>query len=371
MTRTIQDLTPADLHELTKVLSLPPDTSLDEAWLQEQVRRISDLPHALQKPSSFLSHLKIPLPISRKTAACLCPFHKSLNPYLIHQAFLLIGAECTTRLARLEEKSAFLPPRISEFLNRLHGINSLWMAPNLFFLAFGEVPLENGRRERIVSGCEGCILAVIGGDDMMLSDLRAALIGRKKRNQPDAELLPLVDAWIGLNPRSEEVFHRSNQLGVEILRCRREMQKARRRERRGVGGWVVNWESLPGTATSPFDTSRDDEGEEQDPPDSIPDFCNDKHSSTSIVSDDIHPSLEDSTPFHSTIDSLRRTSLVPRRSSRTSAYSDSIYSNTSDTVSPSSRDSGVTHAEEKVEEYVEKYRGLVVLLEEDEEAAMI
>jgi hypothetical protein len=352
MTRTIQDLTPADLHELAKVLSLPPDTSLDEAWLQEQVRRISDLPHTLQNPSSFLSRLAIPLPISRKTAACLCPFHKSLNPYLIHQAFLLIGAECTTRLTRLEEKSAFLPPRISEFLNRLHGINSLWMAPNLFFLAFGEVPLDNGRRERIASGCEGCILAVIGGDDMLLSDLRAALIGRKKRNQPDAELLPLVDAWIGLNPRSEEVFHRSNQLGVEILSCRREMQKARRRERRGRGG-VIDWKSLPGTAMLAFDSPRDDGDEEHNPPDSIPDCSTDKLSSTSIVSDDIHPSL------------------VPRRSSRTSAYSDSIYSNTSDTVSPSSRDPGVTHAEEKVEEYAEKYRGLIVLLEEDEEAAII
>jgi len=47
-------------------------------------------------------------------------------------------------------------------------------------------------------------------------------------------------------------------------------------------------------------------------PDSIPDFGYGQTLSTSIVSDDIHPSLEDSTPFHSTIDPLRQTSLVSR-----------------------------------------------------------
>lgn len=368
--KTIQELSLDDLHKLTHLLSLRPSTSPSphETWLQDQAQRILNLPPALQKSPSLLSRLATSLPLS-PSKAYLCAAHRALNPYVIHHAFLLICAECTTRLARLVERSVFLPARISEFVDRLHGVNALWMVPGVYYLAFGEVSIG---RERMASGCEACVLAAVGGDDAALSDLRAALVGRRKRNRPVAELLPLVEAWIGCSHRSEEIYAESNVLGAEILRCRREMQKARRWEKRSVAGWVMDKEALSESMTLVCGGSGGGERDDHDFEESIINFYANRLSITSLISgplraNDIDPALRNLRPFPPIIRAIRRAWIELRRPSWHTAYSESIYSNPSGTMNPSLyRDSRLIPERERVERYVEEYRELVVVAEQDE-----
>jgi hypothetical protein len=371
-TKTIQDLSPEDLHHLAHLLSLPRGTSPHEDWLRAQTQHISTLPPTLQKcPSLLLSLLSTSLPLS-STKAYLCSAHRSLNPYLIHHIFLLISAECTTRLVRLVANPLPLPARISAFVNRLHALNALWMAPGLYRLAFGEMPMGAARRERISSGCEACLVAAVGGDESALSDLRAALLGRRKRGRPVAELLVLVEAWIRCVPRGEEIFALSEELGAEILRCRREMQKARRREKKNVAGEGADKEVSEESTTLMSGTSEEDGRDENDFEGSIIDFYANMLSSTSLVTDslpvnDFHPTFGDSRYSPSAAFVFRRTSTVPQRYSWHTAYSESIYSN-SIKDSTSCRDSKLKHEGETLDEYAEPYRELVVVAEEYEQA---
>ena len=243
------------------------------------------------------------------------------------------------------------------------------MAPGLYYLAFGEVPIG---RKRIASGCEACVLAAVGGDDAVLSDLRAALVGRRKRNRPAAELLALVEAWVGGSHRSEETYAASDELGAEILRCRREMQKARRWEKRSLRGWIVDMEARSESTTLVCGGPGDGERDEHDFEESIINFYADRLSSTSLISDpppadDIRPALRNSRPMSFIIGATRRASIELRRTSWYTVYSESIYSNPSGTIDLSLyRDSRLIPEGESLEQYVEKYRELVVVAEEDE-----
>jgi hypothetical protein len=68
----------------------------------------------------------------------------------------------------------------------------------------------------------------------VLSDLRASILGRKKKRRPLGELISLVEAWIERTGRDGSIRVQSDALGREIRRCRREMQR-KRRERRRIG----------------------------------------------------------------------------------------------------------------------------------------
>jgi hypothetical protein len=105
------------------------------------------------------------------------------------------------------------------------------MSTDAYRVTFQVMPHE-ARYEHIESGCEGCILAHIGGDGQILSDLRAALVGRKKKRRPAPGLLALVDEWIANSESEGEIIAMSDALGREIRKFRRELQLARRDAKR-------------------------------------------------------------------------------------------------------------------------------------------
>lgn len=89
---------------------------------------------------------------------------------------------------------------------------------------------------RVESGCEACILSFIGGNKDILTDLRASMLGRKKKGRGVPILLTVVEAWIHWLDINEEVqvLEDSREMGKQLRGVRREMQKVRRRERRDL-----------------------------------------------------------------------------------------------------------------------------------------
>jgi hypothetical protein len=361
--KDIQDLSTREIHQLAHLLSLPPDSYPHPTWLLDQARRTTRLRRTLQRPRTLLSRLAMTLSPA-PSRAHLCASHRALNPSIIRRIFLHVCAECTTHLTRLVESPA-LPPPLTALIARLHRINSLWMAPGLFRLAFADVP-----GARIESECEACTLANVGGDPEMLSDLRASMIGRKKKKKPVGGLLVLVEAWIDGVGGGDAIRAESDVLAREVRRCRREMQKSRKEEREIEKRKIEeerNAEMAEGekaladtAAVDVAENSGANEIDEHDFEGSIIDFYANLISTTSLVrnpppTEDIHPAFKDSIIISPTNIPLCKTVTEPQELSSPTVYSASIYS----------RSSGFGHASilsldgKILEEYTDKYKKLV------------
>jgi hypothetical protein len=240
----IEDLTPPDMELLTQLLSLNPNYPISQNWLHDQSHLISTFPSPLLKLSSLLSRMALNLPFSPGKAK-LCNTHKALNAHLIHRIFLEVSAECTTHLQRLNENT-HLPAHLESLVKRLHAVNSLWLSPELYRAVFQPMP-EDKRFDQAATGCEACILASIGGNHQILSDLRASLLGRRKRSRAHPPILKIVEAWIEWTGRGDDIRAESGVLGKEIGRCRRQMQKARRQMRRNIEDGIADQGEERGT----------------------------------------------------------------------------------------------------------------------------
>jgi len=117
------------------------------------------------------------------------------------------------------------------------------MSTELYRTAFQAMP-NDPRFDRIPNGCEACIISAVGGSDRIISDLRAAMMGRRKRRQPRPTLTRLVDAWIDWTGRGSFIREESYTLGREIGRCRRGMQRARRARQNAIPEEVAQSETL-------------------------------------------------------------------------------------------------------------------------------
>lgn len=228
--RFIEDLTGKETEHLAQLLTLGWRNTPSLQWLSEQENAVSHLPSSLRKPG-ILGQFAMTLPKSPQKAV-LCPAHKGLNPLLIHRFFFQLSAECTTRLTRLEENPQ-PPPNVDAFLKRIHRINSLWFSPFIYRQLF-KLSEKEECHEIIKGGCEACILSVVGADMKMLCDLRASMLGRRKKSHPRPRLLRIVDAWIDETGHGLDIRKDSTELGKEIRECRRQMQNARRQTRRNV-----------------------------------------------------------------------------------------------------------------------------------------
>jgi hypothetical protein len=400
----IEDLSPKETEKLTQILSRSPNLGLCPSWLQDQATHVSKLPSALRKPFSILPSLSLPLRFG-KQKVCLCESHKALNPYLIRDIFLQLSAECTTHLARLI-LNPDLSYNLAVSLKRLQRINSLWMSPDLFRVMCTAFPYDS-RFERVEGGCEACILATIGGNLQILSDLRATMIGRRKKRTASPGLLKLVEAWIHWTGRDDEILKGSDELGREILACRSKMQKERRAKKRFItdGNAVEEIERSPtmvGESSSDdteisekYDTEKDELFElyERDFENSVIDFYTNKFLSTTTVGrcdtleGDMHPTFRDSIVFDAPSGTfLRRISepeLPKQRDStwngvysagletpplpkRYSYYSASVYSTDGFVLEPQAKNPFVSPQTRNFEKRAEAYRKLNGIAEESD-----
>ncbi|CAL3964763.1 unnamed protein product [Diplocarpon coronariae] len=330
----IEDLKSEDVERLTQTLHLPAGTIASLAWLKDQEACIAELPSRLRRPQTIIPRLAMVLPFTEK--AHLCKPHRGLNAHLIRRIFLQISAECTTRLTRLVENPD-LPHNIAAFVKRLQTTNSLWMSPDLYRVTFQCMPNDE-RFDRMPGDCEACILAAIGGNSSILSDLRTSMLGRKRKHGQVARLLRLVEAWIDWAAEEDVVRAVSDSLAKDVRACRRQMQTARRQKRRNLAEGIVETGDLDApllqhdAAAAAFEDKEHEqrnereEREEHDPEGSIIDFyAHRARRDTKVLSDagNIHPAFRSSLSFHTASRSAILRDSLPARPGNPIAYTES------------------------------------------------
>ena len=240
-------------------------------------------------------------------------------------------------------------------------------------MAFNAMPAD-ARFEQVLSGCEACIIASVGGDFQILSDLRASILGRRKKRLAAPKLLPLIEAWIDWTGRASTIRAESSALGREIRACRRQMQNARRQKRQNVADGVVDGGFESGTATlvdeevseEIFDIDGNEKSEraEHDFEGSIIDFYATLMSWTSVIPnkqslEGIHKAFRDSMVFSPTTGTFHRVAPAPLRQPRNSIYSESNYSSSMIDLPSTRQNSAADLPRHSCENHARAYRRLV------------
>ncbi|KAF7553598.1 hypothetical protein G7Z17_g3490 [Cylindrodendrum hubeiense] len=199
------DMPRAALDQLTNTLWMPPSVNIvnpEKSWLKVQELQIRGLDETLRRPTKILDRLTAHYDNRRHPSkvAHLCYSHRDLDPRLVRQIMLLIAREFTQRTDRFRRwrKRTAYSDRLVAWLDRMDAATALWIGQDTFHAVFGY-----GRGTPVVaveSGCEACILSVVGGRPQMLADLRANLRARRhhypRQGRTEPRLRPIVESWI-------------------------------------------------------------------------------------------------------------------------------------------------------------------------------
>ena len=259
-------------------------------------------------------------------------------------------------------------------MKRLHAVNGLWMSPELYRGVFLPMP-QDETFEKIESGCEACILASVGGNHRVLSDLRASLLGRRKRGKPHALLLEVVEAWTDWTGRGDEIRSESDALAKAVRRSRHQMQKARRQAMMCVGGGSLGFnhdhnhghetksETLVGECNDDQPMKARKRGEREE---SLIAYYAKRMSTSSLVPtantiNGLHEAFRDSIVFDLESGTFQRIDLGIQNLKTCKAYTESAYSTDSEF---GQKQSGHGPSSEK---YAQSYQNLLGIPEEGEE----
>ncbi|KAI5465448.1 hypothetical protein BGZ63DRAFT_420017 [Mariannaea sp. PMI_226] len=201
---------PKILNQLTQLLSMNPSIPIpnpDESWLRQQEAEVEGLDASLRLPKGLIRQLIFRLSIHHHHVRFLhlCPSHHSLNPWTIRNIMLLIKSELTRRVDRFRvwrTRMAF-PECIKAWLSRVDATTTLWINRDTAASTFASFGYERPPivPQRVESGCEACILGVVGGRPQILADLRASIYARQrrhssKRTRKEPRLWPIIESWI-------------------------------------------------------------------------------------------------------------------------------------------------------------------------------
>ena len=265
-------------------------------------------------------------------------------------------------------------------MSRLQGVNGLWMGAEIFNVCFDAV-VGGERLESVEGGCEACILAVVGGNERVLEDLRASMLGRKKKMRPAPRLLGLVEEWIKGTGRSDAICKESDELGRKIRGCRRQLQMARRQKEKYFRAGIVDVdgedEREGEVIVTPEDRyevhgSEKDAGNEHDFEGSIIEFYANRLRST-VDLRDLHQTFRDSIVFNPRLGTFHRVDTEPPADEppmpkHQTWYSESVYS-TDNLGGPSTRKYSETDLQRRSsEKQAQAYRKLLGIEEEEEKS---
>lgn len=213
----------SDISALTELLRLPEKSPILNIWLAEQERKIAGLPAQLRRPKAFIPRILEKF-ISKK--AILCPSHKKLDPQLIRRLFITFADECTIRVRHFTDA----PPEdtdIKQWLARVQSINSLWTEPDMYRYLFNTKSSEP-KLDYIQSECEACILATIGGNRIMLADLRICAETRRRAHSPTPRIIRILEGWLHWTGISHQIKTITEPLFLKVRTDRRKRQRERR-----------------------------------------------------------------------------------------------------------------------------------------------
>lgn len=260
----LADVSDTALRQLAKLLYLDAAdyaASRAPAWLAKQEHGVKDLDASLLRPKDLLARLAISmskrkLPFSPEGAK-LCAAHKALDPRVVRNMLVLVADECTIqtnryRSLRLKQR---LTPSLEGWLARMDFLTLLWLGEDRFERIFGRAAAGENLPECVRTQCEACMLSVVGGSALYLTDLRASVLARQAYNhaketktattttttppRKPPRLLRIVDAWISYyKPDCQQVVCACSESIVSdivamrtLARQRRDKEDARRRKR--------------------------------------------------------------------------------------------------------------------------------------------
>ncbi|CAM1505238.1 Fc.00g108750.m01.CDS01 [Cosmosporella sp. VM-42] len=248
----LADISRLALAQLTSLLSMGTSNNISKpsaAWLQKQEAKIATLHWSLQAPSNLIERLALRINRHRRIpffpqVAQLCSSHKGLDPRVIRNLTLLVGHECTLRTDRfrLYRSRIAFPNHVTTWLDRIDSVTAMWVGQKAFEMVFGYKSAMPAIQS-VESGCEACIMAVVGARPQLLCDLRASMLARKMRSPDDPtdpRLLRIVDSWIEHyhEEARDAVNKASEKLASDIFDIYKEMKRRkekRTKERRDAG----------------------------------------------------------------------------------------------------------------------------------------
>ncbi|KAL7909193.1 hypothetical protein GGI35DRAFT_479482 [Trichoderma velutinum] len=210
---TLASVSDEALQQLTKLLYM--DTAdyfghRARDWLAKQEKQIKGLDVSLLRPRNLMTRFALSmstrkLPLSSERPR-LCTAHKALDSRIIRCILQLVADECTIQTNRYRSLrlKKMLKPSLEDWMNRIDSITAFWLGEDKFRRVFG-YHLRGGIPDCARTKCEACMLAVIGGSAIYLTDLRANVLARQAygtklsgRECRRPRLLRVIDSWISL-----------------------------------------------------------------------------------------------------------------------------------------------------------------------------
>jgi hypothetical protein len=251
-------LGPDEVHALTRVLYLPASewrgSRPSTAWLESQSRKVSQLPGSLlcrevsrttgasrcggsSVTGSGVSRSVVSKKGSQLDIATLCGAHALLDPQMIRHMFLLLQREVGVYLDIIGSYTGPLRIQaVADFEERMLGLSGLWTGSSTTCPDVSAYMLPY-----LESGCEACILSLIGGREQALIDLCASLISRRRGVKSAYKypmLLGVVDAWIDCFGRDKAVVMdaQAAKLADEVRVVRYAVREVRGKRPGSMGG---------------------------------------------------------------------------------------------------------------------------------------
>ncbi|KAK0763067.1 hypothetical protein N5P37_004051 [Trichoderma harzianum] len=251
----LADVSDEALRQLTKLLYMDTADYFGHRatdWLAKQEQQIEELDVKLLRPRNLLARLTLGLcghrlPLYPEEPR-LCTAHKALDSRIIRCILQLVVDECTIQTNRYRSLrlKKMLKPSLEDWMKRVDSITALWLGEDKFRRVFG-CHLKDRMPDCTRTKCEACMLAVIGGSSICLTDLRASVLARQTYNTElmgreyrRPRLLRVIDSWISFfqEDSQKEICECSKAMASEIVEMRTLARKKRdkrdeRRRRRG------------------------------------------------------------------------------------------------------------------------------------------
>jgi hypothetical protein len=213
---------------LTRILCLDVQDN-DEARL----RLIKNLPSYLRRSKllSLIPNCVGLIPACAKT----CSTHKPLNGYVIGSICELLRLEVGMRLDRLAANQMKLSVEQRNIIQSLRELHSMWMVEDIYWRMFLQWPSATWYYQE--DQCEACILARVGRDGLILTNLRTVLLSRTRTRKPlpPPSLLRWVDGAINCHQgKSLEMFVRSSEDSLSLKSARKELNRVHSRRYQAV-----------------------------------------------------------------------------------------------------------------------------------------
>ncbi|KYK56536.1 hypothetical protein DCS_03536 [Drechmeria coniospora] len=240
----LREISDEALDKLTSLLYLDKTLSgMERTHVQKDLMKRLD--GCLLRPTGIVGFItrigtsiaKYRSPVSL-THANLCLMHKPLDPRVVRKLMVLVARECTVHLNRFRRHRAnnSIPWPLSEWLERMDNTTALWLGKDLFMKVFLREAPESAAPMSEMGRCEACILAVVGSEAQMLTDLRAAIKARHtysmKRDmiRTEPRLLRIIKSWMKLYPLPTQAAMRemSDALVASIVTLRKDARVSRK-----------------------------------------------------------------------------------------------------------------------------------------------